>query len=103
VTESEFLERFDAHIAESRALNAEVRDEVRLSREQHADLRGFIRDLTRRNEIVLGEMASNLGDMASNLGQMASNIGEMSSNLAELNQQTRAHTQGLLSVLDRLN
>ena len=89
MTESEFFERFDAHIVRMDGALSGIEEELRLNREMHADLRSFTSDLTRRNEIVLGEMATNLGEMATNLG--------------ELNEQTRAHTQGLLSVLDRLN
>jgi len=82
VTESEFLERFDAHIVRMDGALSGIEGELRLNREMQADLRAFTSDLTRRNEIVLGEMASNL---------------------AELNDQARAHTQALLSVLDWLN
>lgn len=82
MTEQEFLERFDAHIVRMDVAILRIEEELRLSREMHADLRSFTRDLTRRNEIVLGEMTSNLSD---------------------LGEQTRAHTAAVLNVLDRLN
>lgn len=96
MTESEFLERFDAHIAETRVLNSEIREEMRLSREQHADLRAFTRDLTRRNEIVLGEIAQSMRDMQAE-------IGDVRLHMADTLEQSRAHTATLLNVLDRLN
>ena len=96
VNESEFLERFDAHLVENRELmgeirviNGEIRDEMRLSREQHADLRLFTRDLTRRNEVVLGEMVTSLNDLQAEIGDARTEI--------------QAQTQALLNVLDRLN
>lgn len=82
MTEQEFLERFDAHTVRMDVAILRIGEELRLSREMHADLRSFTRDLTRRNEIVLGEMTSNL---------------------SYLGEQTRAHTAAVLNVLDRLN
>ncbi|MEJ7876481.1 MAG: hypothetical protein WKF62_07455 [Solirubrobacterales bacterium] len=82
MTESEFLVRFDAHIVRMDVAIGRIEEELRLSREMHADVRSFTRDLTGRNEIVLGEMAANLSD---------------------LGEQTRAHTAAVLNVLDRLN
>ncbi len=89
VTESEFFERFDAHIVRMDGALSGIEEEMRLSREQHADLRAFTRDLTRRNEIVLGEMSSSMSEMATNL--------------TDLSAQTRAQTAAILNVLDRLN
>ncbi len=68
-------------LEEVRRSRESVEDEIRLSREQHADLRLFIRDITLRNERVLGEI---------------------SERLAELGAGIRANTAATLSVLDRL-
>ena len=76
------LERIDRRLERGDKLMAEVREEMRLSREAHADLRTFIRDLTRGNEVVMQAM-----------------IGELS----DLRDQTQANTQAVLRVLDRLD
>lgn len=96
VTQSEFLERFDAHIAETRVINAQIREEMQLSREQHADLRDFTRDLNRRSEIVLGELAAEIREMTASQREMNEEIRE---NRAE----TRAQTEAVLSLLDRFS
>lgn len=75
------LVRMDTHLERSEELIGEVREEMRLSREAHADLRSFTREITRRNEIVMGEMVDKLSD---------------------LGDQTRANTAAVLQVLDRL-
>lgn len=65
-----------------------TREEVRLSREQHADLRAFIREASlraeRHTEGVLAELR------------------RLSVGQDDLRAESRAHTQALLSVLDRL-
>ena len=81
MTESEFLERMDERLARSDEQLALLTEEVRRSREAHADLRQFTRDLTRRNERVMQAMVDELG---------------------ELSDQTRANTNAVLQVLDRL-
>lgn len=89
MTESEFLRRFDEHVVRfdehlerSRVQTARIEEEMKLSREMHADLRAFTRDLTRRNELVFQGVMKELAD---------------------LSDQTRANTDAVLQVLDRLN
>ena len=79
--ESEFLKRMDERLTRSDEQLALLTEEVRRSREAHADLRQFTRDLTRHNERVMQAMIDELG---------------------ELSDQTRASTNAVLQVLDRL-
>jgi hypothetical protein len=102
VTEAEFIERFDRHLArmdthmargnelmgEVRGVMGEVRhemaltrEEVRRNRETHHNLRGFIRDIARRNEKVWREVMEGL---------------------SEVRADVRAQTAAILTVLDRL-
>jgi hypothetical protein len=109
VTESEFLERFDRRLEKvdlqlelmraqdergrelmdrnnqlmdrNNELFLEVKEELRLNREEREDLRTFTRDLTRRNELVLRGVRDDL---------------------AELADQARAQTEAIMRVLDRL-
>ncbi len=62
--------------------------EIRLSREQHADPRVFIREVSRRAERFTQEVVAEL--QALSAGQ------------DDLREESRARTQALLRVLDRL-
>ena len=64
------------------------REEIRLSREQHADLRIFIRDITRRAERVTQEMIAELQ--------------KLSAGYEDAREETRAQTQALRRMIDRL-
>lgn len=79
----------------SEVLMDEVKEEMRLSREAHFDLRSFIREITRRSEIVMSEMVERL----TVVGDQLVRVGER---LGDLGDQTRANTQAVLRVLDRL-
>ena len=99
MTEGEFLRRIDTHIELTREHIArgnvlmgrleekmdEVTEELRLCRESHADLRTFIRDITRRNELVWREMRDSIAALG-----------------ADLRDQLQAQTAAILRVLDRL-
>jgi hypothetical protein len=102
VTEGEFLERFDRHLARIDAhievskehmargnqlmegVRVEMsltREEIERSREAHVDLRVFTRDITLRNERIWREVMGGLSD---------------------LRDEVKANTAATLSVLDRL-
>jgi branched-subunit amino acid aminotransferase/4-amino-4-deoxychorismate lyase len=110
VTESEFLERFDAHAARFDAhaarfdahaarmdvALADIGEELRLNRKAREEDKAFMRDLTRRNELVYQGVMKQISELT------AETIGSRAQ-LAELTAETRAQTQALLNVLDRLN
>lgn len=95
MTEAEFLRRIDGHIELTREhiargnelmmrnneLMGEVRQEMRLNREERTEGRQFMRDLTRRNELVWKDVRKGLADIS---------------------EDVRANTAATLSVLDRL-
>lgn len=75
------LEENSAVIKENSALIKEIREEVRLHREAAADVRVFIRDITRRNEAVLREVIAEMRDLRA---------------------ESRAQREALLRLIDRL-
>lgn len=90
-----FHERIDLHMERGNELMESVReeirlsrDEIRLAREQHADLREFIREINLRAE---------------RFTQMAiAELRALSAGQDDLREESRAQTQALLRVLDRL-
>jgi hypothetical protein len=101
MTDAEFLRRFDAHLEISRehiARGNEIMERNRVAFErfeaavdrsteaserharQHADLRTFIRDITRRNEVVWRGVIDEI---------------------AAMRDETRAQTAAILRLLDR--
>ena len=69
-----------------------------------------MRDLTRRNELVfqgvmkqLSELTAETTGMRAQTSEQTSQMTQQTSQMTELTAQTRAHTQALLNVLDRLN
>jgi hypothetical protein len=89
------MERGNRHMARGNELMDGVREEIRLSREeirlsreQHADLRVFIREASLRaerfTEGILAELKA------------------LSAGQDDLREESRAQTQALLRVLDRL-
>lgn len=88
VRNRQLLERIDRHLDQADARWASIdeeirltREEIRLSREQHADLRVFTRDMMRRMERVTQQHAAAMRD---------------------LQEESVAHRQALLRLLDRL-
>jgi len=83
-----------------------IREELRLSREQHADLRQFIRDMNLRAERVtrgivkelrqLGRRHDELG------GALLEEMRDQRQEMRDLREDSRAQTQALLRMLDRL-
>ncbi len=103
MTEAEFYERFDAHIQRMDALLPEIQEEARRSREEaarrereHADLRVFIRDITRRSEKVTQ-------DMLDEFAKGRERFDHMGARLDEMGEQIRANTAATWAMLDRLN
>ncbi len=71
MTESEFLERIDGHIAVANAhlecgntIMERVEDEVRLNRAERQETRIFMRELTLRHERVTQRMVNQLSDQS---------------------------------------
>jgi hypothetical protein len=83
------MERIDAHMERGNQLMGEVREEMRLSREQHADLRQFIRDMTLR--------------MHKDGEAHAKAIDANTTVLVELREDIIATRKGMFQVLDRLD
>jgi hypothetical protein len=74
----------------------DIHEEIRLSREQQADLRLFIRDITRRSERFFAGMHEDQLRMRARLDDMGARLEDMGAEI-------RANTQATLSVLDRMN
>jgi paraquat-inducible protein B len=98
VTESEFLERMDRHLAETKAhmargneLMAQIREEHRLSREEHR----LNREEHRRNQARFQS-----GQQV--MRQMVVELREGRAILRDIQDGIRANTEGLLRVLDEL-
>ena len=83
------LERVDAHMERADVLTGEIREEMRLSREQHADLRQFIREQTALMQAAARGMERR-ADVAIE-------------RLDDMGDQLRANTQAVLTMLDRLS
>lgn len=81
VKRRDMLVRIDRHLEENSVLMEEIREEVRLHREAAADVRVFIRDITRRNEGVWREVIAELRDLRA---------------------ESRAQREALLRLIDRL-
>jgi hypothetical protein len=100
------MERGNLHMERGNQLMAEVREEMRLNREEakrsreaHSDLRQFIHEITLRSERVNKSVLEGLAEVKTGLtSSMTSIVGE----LAELRRETRAQTDAIFRVLDRL-
>ncbi|MGI8460079.1 MAG: hypothetical protein ACR2OC_00370 [Solirubrobacterales bacterium] len=95
MTESEFLERIDGHIAVANAhlergntIMERVEDEVRLNRAERQETRIFMRELTVRHERVTQRMVNQLSDQ--------------SAILRDLHDEHVAFRKALFRVNDRL-
>lgn len=106
MADDEILRRLDEHTERGNELMSEVRQEMRLSREQHADLREFIREQTVRAERVTDRQVTALDALVlrqdegiAALRQMRVEIRE---ELRDLRAESRAQTQALMKVIDRL-
>jgi hypothetical protein len=93
------LSRIDAHMERGNELMAEIREEMARGREDRADLRVFIRDITRRNEIVLQGVASELSELRA---ETRAGTEEIRAHMREETSWIRAQTDAILEVLDRL-
>ena len=88
MADRDFLERIDRHMERGNELMADVREEMRLTREQYADQREFMRELTLRHERATQAVIRRLDAGTERLGDMGD--------------QLRANTRAVLAVLDRL-
>jgi hypothetical protein len=91
-----FLDRIDRHMERGNELMAGVREEMRLSRAQaaeharlYADLRQFMREMTLRVQRIAREEIRELR--------------ELREEHRDLHEQSRAQTQALLRVIDRMD
>jgi hypothetical protein len=98
--DADFLDRIDRHMERgnelmdrNNELMAEVREEMRLSRAQYAeiyaDMRQFIREITLRIQRIGREEIRELR--------------ELREEHRDLHEQSRAQTQALLRVIDRMD
>jgi len=116
MTDAEFIERIDRHIEQGNRyleqgnrymeqgnrhmergnqLMTEVSKEIRLAREQHDDLRRFIREINLRAERFTQAAIAELQKVSE--GQR-----RLSESHEDSRAETRAQTQALLAVIDRL-
>lgn len=109
MTESELLERIDRHIAQAdkhmargnehmargNELMIEVKAELAQSREERRDLRHFIRDITRRNEIVMRELVQEVRDLRAETA-----TGHKV--LLDLHEESLAQRQAIWTMIDEL-
>jgi hypothetical protein len=120
VTEAEFLRRIDHNIELSREHMArggvlmarleekmdQVTEEIKLSRESHVDLRAFIRDINRRNELVWREVRDGFREMRADFAEMRADVSDQfRAQTAEIWAQTaeiKAQTAAIFKVLDQL-
>ena len=89
------MDRGEALARRSHDLMDSVQDELRLSREQHADLRQFIREMNMRAERFTQRAIEHLE-------RLGRKVDANSSHMEDLREQGRAQTEALLRVLDRL-
>lgn len=82
VAEADFLRRIDAHMERGNELMDRSNELMDQNRRAFDDLRTFLRDMTVRQERVLGRMADHLADMT---------------------QEQRAQRAALFRILDRLD
>jgi len=92
---NELVERFDRHMERGNELTEQNREaferncqEIERSREAHESFRIFLRDLTTRNERVLG--------------QLSTRIEESGRALRDLQEEVRAHTDGMWAMVDQI-
>jgi hypothetical protein len=109
VTEQEFFDRMDSHMAETRLYMArgnelmeQIREEHRLNREEHK----LCRQEHKRNQArfqnsqaVMREMLLELREGRAMLREMRA---EMKAEFRDVGDAIRANTEGLLRVLDEL-
>ncbi len=85
---------------------SEVREEMRLSREQHSDLRESIREQTVRAERVPDRQVTALDALVlgerEGIAALRQMRVELREELRDLRYKSRAQTQALLKVIDRL-
>lgn len=67
------------------------------------DLRAFIREMLQRNERFLETMVARLEEQRLALVAVQGEIADVRLEIADQRKQIQANTQGVLSVLDRLN
>jgi hypothetical protein len=89
-------EAFDRNMA----LMDEVRDELRLSREQHEDLRSFINQQNLRADKVMQNTVREI----QRLGERVETFGDQSrAHFARSLEEDRAQRQALLQIIDRMD
>jgi chromosome segregation ATPase len=117
MADREFLERIDrhmergnAHMERGNALMDEIREEMRLSREQaarhaelYSDLRQFIRGMNERMNRALREQVAELRKVGDALSGQTAELRALRMEQRELREDSRAQTQALLRMLDRFD
>ncbi len=103
----QYLARMDDHLADGKQRDAEINEELRLSREAHEDLRQFIHD---ERALMYKQFAAferrlerhdRLADARHQESQRTS--AEMIERLVDMGDEIRANTRAVLSMLDRFN
>ena len=94
------LERHEEAFDRNMALMDEVRDELRLSREQHEDLRSFINQQNLRADKVMQNTVREI----QRLGERVETFGDQSrAHFARSLEEDRAQRQALLQIIDRMD
>jgi hypothetical protein len=103
MAEREVLDRIDAHMARGNELLEEVREEMRLSREERelsrelfGDMRDFMSEVTVRVERVAREQIAELR-------KLGRGFEAVTEELRDMRGETRAQTRAILRVLDKLD
>jgi len=94
------LDRHEEAFDRNMALMDEVRDELRLSREQHEDLRSFINQQNLRADKVMQNTVREI----QRLGERVETFGDQSrAHFARSLEEDRAQRQALLQIIDRMD
>ena len=67
------------------------------------DLRTFIQDITRRNELVWREVMRQLGELHDQMRENTEQIRENSREIRDMRAESRAHREGLFKLIDRID
>lgn len=108
------LERIDGHMERGNELMGEIREEMRMSRQQrersdealdhharmYADLRRFTRDMVRRMERVTQAQIGEMRGLSSAVERQTADLG---AELRDMREESRAQRSALLRLIDRFD
>jgi septation ring formation regulator EzrA len=103
VTEAEFMERIDAHLEEARDQTVSIQEEIRLSRDERAETREFMRELTLRHERSTNKAVATLRAQTSAMNEISNAMNKMAAHLQDLHDESVAQRESIWQVHDRLD